>query len=88
MTSPENLSEEAKLAYQCFLDMTKSKDAHFGLLAELENKYEAGGAPSLAENLQLEKLLAVHDKNVKAFKTAFTAVTDPDEKQVVIQLMS
>lgn len=88
MNSLDGLSEEAKIAYQSFLDMTKSKDAHFSCLEAITTKYEAGGAPSLAENLELEKLLANHDKNVKAFKTAFTAVTNAGEKQTVIQLMS
>jgi len=36
----------------------------------------------------LEKLLANHDKNVLAFKTAMDAVTDSDEKITLIQLIS
>jgi hypothetical protein len=33
-------------------------------------------------------LLANHDKNVLAFKTAMAAVTDRDEKKTLVQLMS
>jgi hypothetical protein len=36
----------------------------------------------------MERLLANHDKNVLAFKTAMAAVTDSDEKQILIELMS
>ena len=88
MRSVDGLSEEAKLAYQAFLDMSNSKAAHFNCLKVIESMYESGGAPSIAENLELEKLLANHDKNVLAFKTAMSAVTDSDEKQTLVQLMS
>ncbi len=84
----DGLSEEAKVAYQAFLDMINSKTAHFNCLEAIETIYESGGVPSLAEKLELDKLLANHDKNVLAFKTAMTAVTDSDEKQTLVQLMS
>ena len=60
--------------------MKASKAAHFSCLETIETKYQAGGAPSLAENLELEKLLAVHDRNVLAFQTAMAAVTDADAR--------
>ena len=88
MQSVDDLSEEGKIAYQAFLDMSNSKTAHFGCLEVIEAKYESGGVPSIAENLELEKLLANHDKNVLAFKTAMDAVTDSDEKITLIQLIS
>jgi len=88
MQSVDGLSEEAKIAYQAFLDMSNSKAAHFGLLEVIETIYESGGVPSIAENLELEKLLANHDKNVLAFKTAMDAVTDSGEKITLIQLIS
>ncbi len=84
----DGLSEEAKIAYQAFLDMSNSKTAHFNCLEAIETIYESGGVPSIAENLELEKLLANHDKNVLAFTTAMAAVTDNDEKQTLVQLMS
>ena len=61
---------------------------HFNCLEAIETKYKSGGVPSIAENLELKRLLANHDKNVLAFKTAFTAVTDSDEKQTLIELMT
>ena len=88
MQSVDNLSVAAKIAYQAFLDMSNSKTAHFYRLEAIEAKYKSGGVPSIAENLELERLLANHDKNVLAFKTALTAVTDSDEKQTLIELMS
>ena len=88
MQIPDGLSEQAKIAYQAFLDMKESKAAHFSCLEAIESKYKAGGAPSIAENLELEKLLAAHDKNVLAFKTAMAAVTDSDERQTLVELMS
>ena len=88
MPSLEDQSNEVKLAYQAFIDMSNSKATHFACLQAIEAVYEAGGAPSLAENLELEKLLAIHDKNVLAFKTAMAGVTDDAERQALIQLMS
>ncbi len=88
MQSVDGLSEEAKIAYQAFLDMSNSKTAHFDCMKAIQAKYESGGVPSIAENLELEKLLADHDKNVLAFKTAMAAVTDSDESKTLIQLMS
>ena len=88
MQSVDSLSEEAKIAYQAFLDMSNSKAAHFNCLEAIETIYEIGGVPSIAENLELKKLLANHDKNVLAFKTAMDAVTGSDEKKALIQLIS
>lgn len=88
MTSIDDLSDEAKLVYQAFLDMSASKAAHFSCLEAIESTYEAGGVPSLAEKLELEKLLANHDRNVLAFRTALAGLTDDAERQAVITLMS
>ena len=88
MHSIDDLSDAAKIAHQAFIDMSHSKAAHFNRFAAIDALYESGGAPGLAENLELEKLLGLHDKNVMAFKTAFAAVSDDEEKQVLIQLMS
>ena len=88
MHSIDDLSEAAKIAHQAFIDMGHSKAAHFDRLAAIDALYESDGAPSLAENLELEKLLGLHDKNVMAFKTAFAAVSEECETQVLIQLMS
>jgi hypothetical protein len=88
MSSADELSEAAQIAQRAFIDMSDSKEAHFNRLTALDKIYESGGIPSLAENLELEKLLANHDKNVMAFKTAIVAVTDDVEKMTLLQLMS
>lgn len=86
--SAENLGSTAQVAWRAFLDMKASKAAHFGCLEAIESKYRDGGAPSLAENLELEKLLAEHDRNVLAFQTAMGAVTDADELRALVEMMS
>jgi hypothetical protein len=88
MPSIDDLSDNGKLAYQAFVDMSDSKALHFACLQAIESTYQAGGVPGLVENLELEKLLANHDRNVLAFKTAMAAVTDPAEKRLLIELMS
>ena len=87
MNTVDDLSETAQIAYRAFLDMRDSKSAHFSHLEAIENKYQSGGAPSVAENLQLEKLLAEHDKNVQAFQAAMAAVKK-EEQKILVQLMS
>ena len=76
MQSVDDLSEEAKIAYQAFLDRSNSKAAHFGGLEVIESKYKSGGVPSIEGNLESERLLATHDKNVLDCKTAMDAVTE------------
>lgn len=88
MQSVDELSEAAQIAYRAFVDMSASKDEHFALLKSIEDARLAGEPPGLAENLELEKLLAVHDRNVLAFKTAMAEVTDEDEIQALVRLMS
>jgi len=88
MQQVDGLSEQAKVAYQAFVDMSQSQAAHYNCLKAIDNKYQSGGSPSLAENRELEKLLANHDKNVLAFKTAMTAVTDSDDMEALLRLMS
>jgi len=84
----DELTEEAKIAYQAFQEMGKSKHSYFTFLQEIDVKYKSGGAASIAENLQLEKLLGVHDKNVIAFNAAMTAVEGVDARNALIKMMS
>ena len=81
----ESLSEEARFAFQAFVDMSRSKAEHFANMEALESKYESGGAPSLGEKLELDKLLKRHDANVQAFKVAMAAVTDADDKRALME---
>ena len=53
--SVDDLTKEAKVAYQAFQDMGVSKEAYFHFLQDIDIKYKQGGAASIAENLQLEK---------------------------------
>ena len=86
--SIDELTEEAKIAYQAFQDMSISKEAYFHFLQDIDIKYKQGGTASIAENLQLEKLLGVHDKNVTAFNTAMTAVEGVEARNALIKMMS
>ncbi len=88
MHATDGLSEAAKIAYQAFLDMSDSKQAHFDYMQALEAAYESGGAPSADEKRELADLLVSHDKNVLAFKTAMAAITDDDERASLFKLMS
>lgn len=88
MQAVDDLSEESGIAYQAFLDMSNSKTTYFRCLETVEAIYESGGVPGDAEKLELERLLADHDKNVLAFKAAMAAVTDGDEKHALLQLMT
>jgi len=86
--SVDDLTKEAKVAYQAFQDMRVSKEAYFHFLQDIDIKYKHGGAASIAENLQLEKLLGAHDKNVIAFNTAMTAVEGVEARNALIKMMS
>jgi len=86
--SIDDLTKEAKVAFQAFQDMSVSKEAYFHFLQDIDIKYKQGGAASIAENLQLEKLLGLHDKNVIAFNTAMTAVEDVEARNALIKMMS
>ena len=88
MSTSDDLSAAGRIAHQAFLDMGESKQKHFACLENLEEKYKSGGVPSIRENLELEKLLSIHDKNVAAFKTAMTGITDSEERKKLIELIS
>jgi len=88
MQSIDNLSEETKTAYQAFLDMSKSKEAHFSCLETIEAINKSGAIPTNEKSSELEQLLAQHDKNVLAFRNAMVAVTNKEEKRTLLELMS
>lgn len=68
--------------------MGASKSAYFGLLQELDLKYRNGGSPGIAENLQLEKLLATHNEKVAAFNEAMQAVTDKKARELLLKKLT
>lgn len=88
MSKSDHLGEQAQIAYRAYLDMSDSGQAHLSQLESLKNKYQAGGAPSAGESAELGALLAAHDRNVIAFKTAMAAVTDEADMQALLELMS
>ena len=83
----EALSPETAAAWQAWQAMCVSKDEYFSLLKSLDEKYSTGGGPGIAENLKLEQLLGEHDRKVKLFNQALSAITDPGAKQQLVELL-
>ena len=89
MTEPvtENLSPEIAAAWHAYQSMSASKDDYFSLLLALDEKYKNGGEAGIAESLRLEQLLSDHDRKVKLFNQAVSAITDPGAKQQLMELL-
>ena len=83
----EKLSPEIEAAWQAYQSMCASKDDYFSLLQALDEKYKNGGEPGIAESLRLEQLLSEHDKKVKQFNQAMSAITSPDAKLQLMELL-
>ena len=84
---PDNaikLPAEAQAAWEAYQVMGKSKIEYFGLLQEIDRKYKQGGSPTIAENLQLEKLLKSHGEKVAAFNEAMQSVTDKTARELLL----
>ena len=75
----------AQAAWDAYQVMGQSKTAYFGLLQVIDQKYKHGGSPTIAENLQLEKLLKSHSEKVAAFNTAMQAVTDRETRELLLK---
>lgn len=88
MADETPLPPEAQIAWEAYLAMSGSKTEYFGLLQELDQKYREGGAPSIAENLQLEKLLKAHDRKVAAFNDAMNNVTDKAAREMLLEKLT
>jgi len=88
MSDNTTLPVEAQIAWEAYLAMGKSKTEYFGLLQEFDQKYKQGGSPTIAENLQLEKLLKVHDGKVSAFNEAMNNVVDKDAREMLLKKLS
>lgn len=69
--------------------MADTKSAHLALLTAVEDRREAGSAPTIAEGLRLEALLAQHDAAVAEFSRQVTALREdaPDEFAQLMALM-
>ena len=83
----ENLSPEIAAAWHAYQSMSASKDDYFSLLQALDEKYKNGGEPGIAESLRLEQLLSEHDRKVKLFNQTIAAITGPDAKQQLMELL-
>jgi hypothetical protein len=79
------LPVEAQAAWDAYQMMGKSKIEYFGLLQEIDQKYKQGGSPTIAENLQLEKLLKTHGEKVTSFNEAMQAVTDKTARELLLK---
>ena len=88
MSDDTALPPEAQIAWNAYQDMSRSKAEYFALLQDLDQKYREGGTPSIAENLQLEKLLEVHDGNVAAFNDAMHNVVDKDARVILLKKLT
>lgn len=77
---------EAEPAWNAYLAMDKSKQAHFNLLERLEKKYHDGGMRTLSEQAELESLLAEHSERVQHFRrlTKVLQTTDLAAHQALI----
>jgi len=87
-TSENKLPEEAQRAWEAYQEMGVSKNAYFGFLREIDEKYQEGGEPTIAENLQLEKLLKAHDEKVKAFNEAMQNIVDSEARELLVKKLS
>lgn len=78
---------EAHPAWNAYLAMEESKQAHFNTLQSLEVKYQEGGRRTLVESANLESLLAAHDERVGEFRrlTKHLQITDLVAYQALIQ---
>ena len=70
--------------------MLASKQAHYGFLEGLEEKYQAGGKRSLAEISHLDGLLETHNQCVKSFTEAQKSLlhTNPGAHKMLIEILS
>ncbi len=80
----DTLPPEAQAALNAYQSMSESKKAYFSLLSEIDQKYREGGSPTIAENLQLEKLLGAHNEAVAAFNEAMQAVTELEVRELLL----
>lgn len=87
MSTPpaDTLSPAAAAAWRAYQAMSASKDEYFSMLRAMDEKYKTGGAPAFAEGLRMEQLLAEHDRKVKLFNQALTALTDPAARQQLME---
>lgn len=77
--APDATHPATLAALTAYAAMERSKAAHFGLLAALEEKYRRYGRPSEAENAELAARLAEHDRCVREFRSMVAGLRATDE---------
>lgn len=85
MTNNEALPKNVQIAWQAYQNMSASKNTYYDFLQSLQQKYETSGEPSEYENRQLENMLKAHSKTVAAFSDVMQALTDPDERALLLK---
>ena len=85
MSDDATLPPDARTALNAYQAMSASKTEYFGLLQQLDLKYKERGAPTIAENLKLEKLLQAHGEKVAAFNTSMQAVTNKATRELLLK---
>ena len=81
------LSTSAKLAWDCYLKMSETKQTYYNFMQSLETKYKESGAPSNAENQQLQHMLQAHSARVDQFNQAMQAISSPQDRALLIEKM-
>ena len=64
----DSMPAAAESAWNAYLAMEKSKQAHFNLLERLDVKYRNGGNHTLCEQTRLAALLNEHNDRVQSFR--------------------
>lgn len=83
----DTLPAAARPAWDAYRAMEASKVRYFGLLQEVEAKSERGLPRTLAERVELEQLLAEHDRRVARFREAVKALMaeEPEAHAALVQ---
>lgn len=74
----QTLPDVALSAWDAYRAMEESKREYFGYLADLETKYQHGGARTIAESMRLDSLLSRHDRQVAGFRKAIKVLKARD----------
>lgn len=84
----KELSANAKIAWDCYLNMSTTKQTYYGFMQSLENKYKESGSPSHEENQKLQDMLHAHSERVDQFNQAMQAISSPEDKALLLDKMS
>lgn len=85
-----DLPETALPSWNAFQAMEQSKRQYFSCLEQLERKYENGGTRLLTEEVELESLLAIHDRRVADFSQSVKTlgIEDSEAHKALIARMA